>query len=211
MNRCTKNICAGRNLSKEDEVNAIMISTDALVLQHLRKTWEFNAFGESPCTSSLLKGIISSLTIIRFDPLVAEKGVWAYVTSGARVVRCESSRKEFLILSPRSDERHLQTLEEVVFRHAVPNNALFMGETFTLSRPWLEGSLCDCLLVSRPYLLSPSLEFLDLDEYQVQFCWLFPITSQERGYLHKNGLDVLERLFEQQRVKPLDPTRPSVV
>ena len=188
-----------------------MINTDSLVIQHLRKTWEFNKFKEFPCTSPLLKGIVSGLTIIRFDPLIVEKGVWTYATSGAREVRCEPTRKEFFILSPVCDDAHLQTLEEVVFRHAVPNNALSVGDTFTLARPWLDGSLCDCLLVSRPYLLNPSLEFLNLGEYQVQFCWLFPITPNEKEYLAKNGLEDLERLFEQQRVKPLDPTRHSVV
>jgi hypothetical protein len=158
-----------------------------------------------------LKGIIGGLTVIRIDPLIPEKGIWVYVTSGARAVRCEPFRNEFFLLSPISSERHLQTLVEVVFRHAVPSNPLTIGDSFSLDRPWMDGSLCDCLLVSRPYLYGPVLEFLDAVEYQVQFCWLLPITRQERDFLAKNGLEALEQLFEQQRVKPLDPLRPSLV
>src|SRR5262249_1929904 len=155
------------------------------------KTWDFNTLQEIPSGVSLLKGIIANLTIIRIDPLIPESGIWAYVTSGAKEVRCEPYRREFFILSPVQHERHFQTLKEVVFRHAVPNNPLAVGDTFSLDRPWIEGALCDCLLVSRPYLYGPSLEFLDLDECQVQFCWLLPVTRQERDYLATNGLEAL--------------------
>jgi len=187
------------------------MKTSSRIISHIRKIWQFNIIREVNVTDSLLNGILDDFLVIQVTPLIPKNGVWAYLTSGVSSVPAAPFRSEFILLSPRQAEQHLRILTEVAFRHAIPGNPLQIGDTISLDRSWLDESLCTCLLVSRPYILNPAIEFLELDDIQIRYQWLLPITPEERAFVEESGLEALERLFEQHHVQPLDPSRNSVV
>ena len=76
---------------------------------------------------------------------------------------------------------------------------------------WYAGSQCEYGLVSLPYLDGPSLEWLKLDSINVQFLWLIPITKEEIQYKKENGLESLEKLFEDTSFNYINPFRESAV
>jgi Suppressor of fused protein (SUFU) len=185
---------------------------EAAIVRHLRSLWEFNRFHELIPSFQFIQRLLPDLKVIRIDPLIPEGGVYAYVTCGVGDVPSTPFRYEFVILSPtQNDNQHLHTLSHVAVCHSVPTYALSVGEVVSLTRPWMDRSLCDHLLVSRPYLLKPEVEFLSLQEGIIRFAWLLPITSLEEAYLQQHGLEALEQLFERQQVQPLDPLRTSAV
>lgn len=187
------------------------MQTDPLIVQHLRRMWPFNMMKELVVDDPLLRGIADYLKLIQVDPLIPATGVWAYISSGLWLTQVAPFRKELILLSPKAEAQHVRTLTEVAFRHAVPGNPLGLGDVVTLDRPWVDGSTCDCLLVSRPYLLDASIEYLSFGDVQLEYLWLFPITPSEHKFLEGNGLEALEQQFDKSRVKPLDPHRESVV
>ncbi len=187
------------------------MQTDLQVIQHIRRMWPFNVMKELVVDDPLLQRIVDDLKIIQVAPLIPATGVWAYITVGLSLVQVAPFCKEFILLSPKAEPQHVRTLTEVAFRHAVPGNPLSLGDTVILDRPWVSGSVSDCLLVSRPYILDPSIEYFSIGEVRLQYLWLFPITPLEREFLEENGLEALEQQFDKRRVKPLDPNRESVV
>jgi hypothetical protein len=113
---------------------------------------------------------------------------WAYVSL---------SEPPFILLAPSDDDLHV----ELVTMAAGYTPVLDIGHTVPIGRPWLEGSRCDHLLVSRPYPFGPELEV----------AWLLPITAAERELKKANGLEALEQLFDDARLEYWNPGRASVV
>jgi len=87
---------------------------------------------------------------------------------------------------------------------------LGLGHTVPVGQPWLPGSKCDHLLISLPYPWGPDLQVSYIGDRLVEFLWLLPITSAEREYKIKRGLDALESRFERRQIRYWDAHRKSL-
>lgn len=135
--------------------------------------------------------------------------VWTYATSGMSGCRQERPLEVFLHSLVESD-RHVELLSATCHYHCT-SEPLWFGHTVNFGRPWLEGSLCEYGLVSRPYLESDRFDEIPGGKAAIRFGWLLPITEAERSFKIAHGLEDLEELFEKAQVDYLNPHRQSVV
>jgi len=116
------------------------------------------------------------------------------------------TRVELHLFSQNDCLAHVETLTVIAHYHAT-GATIKLGDTVNFGRPWIEGSLCQYGLISRPYLDGPRLEQSPV----AQFLWLIPITAEERELNIRCGLESLESKFEAANFNYADPLRKSVV
>lgn len=147
--------------------------------------------------------------VLRFAP-GAKTALWAYVSMGASLMREHAeSRLEFLALADKEDVRFVEIITMAAYYHR--NRGLGVGHTLPTGEPWMEGSSCNHLLVSKPYPLGPELEICNLADSHLHVLWLLPITKRECDFKVERGLDALEERFEHAQLRYWDVLRPSVV
>jgi hypothetical protein len=181
------------------------------VKEHIRSSFSGRPIHVAPPVRH--EGRLPDLCIFEVEP-IAPDGLWAYVSCGASEIQPEhGERMEFVMLSPEESIRPAQLLRMTAWYHTNPDPSyqLDWGHTLPIGEPWLEGSQCDVLLVSKPHTLGPEFEVLTLDGLHVHFYWLLPITEAERRYRQDHGLEALEEKFEEARLPYWDPLRSSVV
>ena len=157
--------------------------------------------------------------VARLNPLfhVLELGpgprlpAWTYVTSGAgRQAPDNGRRLEFVLCAREPSERHVQLLYMTAHYH-LTGETLDVGHTFSIGEPWVPGSSLDCVMVSLPFPFGPALEVFEHGDHQAHLLWLTPISSAERAFARRTGVNDLEALLESEQVDFLDPDRQSVV
>jgi len=178
------------------------------------------ALDDLPFPTAPLEERLPQLKLVRVAP-GDDVGDWVYVTIGAwRTTvdeRDQHGLLEFILGAAEDHPSHLETLGMVANYHADPAERLGVGHTLPIGRPWVAGSSCDHLLVSRPYPWGPKLEICPLGDDHVHFLWLLPITNEERDFKSErdergeNGLEELERRFDAAGIEWWRPDRPSVV
>jgi Suppressor of fused protein (SUFU) len=179
--------------------------------EHLNKTWAENVKERFTWDLGNIREVLPNFSVIQISPH-AEGEPWVYVTFGAWEVICDKShRKEFFILSPMKNARHVETLTMLASYYACSNNKIDIGSCIAIGRPWLENSGQDRLLVQLPYPYGPELELCQLNDVLIKFLWVLPISDVEQKYLSTMGLEALEEKFEEQEIDYLNPNRNSVV
>lgn len=176
--------------------------------------------GDLTFNTEPLQRLLPGLRLLRIWP-EGDLGEWVYTTLGAwevtRDERDEHGLQEFVFAASEGGDMHLQILGMVAHYHADRTERLGVGHTLPIGRPWMEGSRCDHLLVSRPYPWGPKLEICPLGGDHVHFLWLLPITKEERDFKAEkdergeNGLEELEERFDAAGIEWWRPDRPSVV
>ncbi len=153
--------------------------------------------------------------MIEIEP--KEKNIpWVYSTLGAWEITKDELYDEgrygleFLITSPRKDSINVSTLAMVTFYHANPLFRIKLGDTLEIGRGWLEKSPSDHFIVSLPYLFSPDLETIKINDIYVSFWWLVPITASEAQYTQANGDEALWKQFDELGLDYLDIRRQSI-
>lgn len=123
----------------------------------------------------------------------------------------DSERVELHLLTAARDRSspELAELLTAIAHYHRTSTSLGLGHTVNFGRPWLAGSACSYGLLSLPYLDGPGLEWLS--EPRVRFLWLIPVTEAEVRFKQEQGLEALERRFDESRFDYLDPGRRSVV
>jgi hypothetical protein len=147
------------------------------------------------------------LRVVEFAP-GPKTGLWVYATVGACEAR-DDPRLEFLIAAPEQDLRHVELLFMCAWYHR--HHGLGTGHTFPIGEPWLPGSECQFFLVSLPYPYGPQLEVCEVPVGRVSVVWLLPITSAEKEFKVRQGLEALEERFDSCAIEYWDPKRKSVV
>lgn len=152
--------------------------------------------------------------IPEFKVFLAKPGpkhnLWSYCSIGASTVQRENTGLlEFVVHSPVETPRLVKILAMVAYYHN--NHGLGLGHTLPIGEPWLDNSACDHWLLSNPYPLGPEFEICNLEKAHIHVAWLLPITEQERNYKASNGLEALEKLFEEKGLEYWNVTRTSVV
>jgi suppressor of fused protein SUFU len=147
--------------------------------------------------------------VLRVAPRAAD-GLWEYVTIGGwAATEDQDHGLEFVLSTADPDPRAVELLAMVVHYHQ--GGLLGLGDTCPIGEPWLPGSACDHLLVSLPYPHGPDLQVCHVGDRHVDVLWLLPITRSERDFKSVNGLEALERRFDDAALPYWDSARPSVV
>jgi len=177
------------------------------VVQHFKSFFEGHEFEVLTWDTGPIKKVIPEFEVIKFSP--GEKcKQWVYCSVGASTIEHGASgRYEFVVVSPFETERMIEILAMVTYFHL--QHGLEYTDTVPIGEPWLEGSLCENWLVSLPYPFDQGLELMPSNHARV--AWLLPITNAEREYIAENGLEALERQFDEVGLKHWEIDRVSVV
>ena len=132
---------------------------------------------------------------------------WTYATAGAADVGLR--RLEYLTIGDEARDTYVELLTMVAY-YAM-DHRLGLGHIIPIGRPLVDGSPCEHVYLSLPYLFGPKLEVIERSPESVQILWVFPITQPERQLLLSSGLDALEERLESQEVQYWSPLRASVV
>ena len=136
-----------------------------------------------------------------------------YLSSGASDVDCGGNTGlEFCFKTADRDSRHIELLSLVAYMHRDPKHHLDVGHTMKIGRPLVPGSILDRVLVSLPYPYGPDFEYVHLSQRRhARILWLVPISESEEALRHSQGLEALEKRFEDEEIDFLDAHRRSIV
>jgi Suppressor of fused protein (SUFU) len=172
-----------------------------------------------PFDTTPLRHALPALRLVRVAPSSSDG--WVYTTLGLwKVTVGERDRhglQEFVLGGSTDSVDHLRILAMTANYHADPAERLGVGHTLPIGQLWTPGATCDHLLVSRPYPWGRALEICPLGNDHVHFLWLLPITRAERDFKAErdargdDGLEALERLFDDAAIEWWRPNRESVV
>jgi Suppressor of fused protein (SUFU) len=179
--------------------------------KHLKGFWPDREHEEFTWTLGPIAARMPHFRVCRVAP-TSGNDPWIYATIGAwEADPVAASVLEFVLLSPNESALHVEHLAMVTNFHTDERYRLAVGQTINIGRPWVEGSSCASLLVSLPYPLGSAFEFCDGGEPEIRYLWLVPVTAAEADFLNRNGLEALERRFEEARINAVDANRKSVV
>jgi hypothetical protein len=180
--------------------------SDAHQIQHhYEKQWQSKAIG-TKWNSGPANELPQDFSVLTFAP--SKRRFWTYATC-CMSQASDESRIELHLFSPRESRDHVELLTVMAHYHRT-GSRLGLGHTVNFGRPWLDDSPCDHGLISLPYLDGPELENLDSPNGPIRFLWLIPVTRSEVEFAEKNGLEELERRFDDRQFNYLDPARAAV-
>lgn len=185
----------------------LALSSLYLVRQHLNAFFEGHESVEIQFDQGPMIELAPWFRVVRFSP-GPRLGLWSYVSVGGSTL-CEGENLEFAIFAEQESLRYVELLTMPAHYHS--GNRLGVGHTMSLGEPWVEGSLCDALLISLPYPLGPEFEVCPIKDSQSRILWALPITEAERQFKIQYGLDALEDKFDQAELCFWDLARESVV
>ena len=182
------------------------------ILDHYRRFWGASRVDEVHWTPGHVGERLPDLHIAKVRP--AQPGeMWCFATIGAWQATEEASHGLEFVGAARSEAVSvLWHLALTAYYHAgPPDYRLDVGQTVSIGEGWVEGSTLDAILVSLPYPWGPDLEHCLLPERHIRVLWLLPISEAERRFAGTDGVEALERRFDDAAIDYLDPFRPSVV
>jgi hypothetical protein len=174
---------------------------------HVRNFFGEHELSELAWTQGPIRHTLPRFRVLRVSP-GPKTNLWVYISLGAWEAR-EESNIEFIVIAPEESPRHVELLAMAAYYHS--NHQLGLGHTVPIGEPWLEGSCCDCMLVSLPYTFGPDLEICNVNGGHIHLFWLLPITQAEREFKVRNGQESLEEEFEKQGLEYWRIDRESVV
>lgn len=172
---------------------------------HYERQWRSTA-DSTHWDSGPTNELPEDFSVLTFAP--SKRRCWTYATC-CMSQQSDESRIEIHLFSPRESRDHVELLTVIAHYHRT-GARLGLGHTVNFGRPWLDGSSCDHGLISLPYLDGPNLEYLEAPNGQIRFLWVIPVTSSEAQFARANGLEALERRFEEVQFNYLDPARDAV-
>jgi hypothetical protein len=179
----------------------------ATLAAHLERAFPGRALTRGPATDHARQEL-PRLEVARLAP--ARPGEpWVYSTLGAwEATREGPLGEEFFLLSPKEDERHVETLSSVAYYHSF--YGLEEGSVYRVARGWFFDSSCDRFFFVPPAGELAALEWLEATP-RVRFLRCLPITQDEAEHLKAHGRASLDARFAQRPPNFLDPKRRSVV
>lgn len=179
------------------------------VEEHIRRFFAGHVITEHQWTLGPMPDAIPEFRILCAGP-GPRTDCWTYLSLGnSTILHEESGLLEFFVVAPSEDLRHVELITMIAWYHR--SKALGWGHTVPIGHPWLPDSLCDHLLISKPYPFGPELEICNDDGGHVHVLWLLPITSAERDFKVAHDLEALEQLFDNAGIEYWDASRKSVV
>jgi len=180
--------------------------------EHVRSFWSNNKVDFFSWDLGPIKESLPDFKVARVTPKSTDEP-WVYISCGISEIEYDNQNSmEFLILSPYETPIHVETLAMLAHLHSDPRYYVQLGNSIDIGREWIKKSNMQHFLLSLPYPYGPQLEVCDLGKGKIiQFLWLLPITSEEVDFLNQNGLEALERKFDENEIDAIKIKRKSVV
>jgi len=177
----------------------IMDTRKQKIIEHYKSFFEGHEFEILTWNLGPIKKIVPDFEVIRFSP-GSKTNLWVYCSIGASTIESKDSVSlEFLVVSPVKSNSLVETIAMVTYYHS--NHNLDLGHSLPIGESWLENSKCDHYLISLPYLFGQELEIIPLNGSHVHVVWLLPITETEYKYKMVNGVEALEKKFDDVELK----------
>ena len=180
----------------------------AALTSHVRSFFSGHEISDFVWTLGPIQQKLPRFRVLRVAPGPKSNNLWIYTSLGAWEANADA-KIEFMIFAPEENPRHVELLAMTAHYHS--ESRLGLGHTLPIGEPWLEGSLCDCILVSLPYPFGPELEICNTDKGRIRLFWLLPITQAEREFKVQNGPEALEEEFDKHALEYWRIDRASVV
>jgi hypothetical protein len=181
------------------------------IRKHLGGFWPNSQILEEQWEAGPIQENVPGFQVLNVIPTEARRPI-VYVTDGCFIVDAAGHiKREFLLISPTAEIQHAETLTMLANFHADAGHRLEVGSIVNIGQPWMPGSQCDHLLISRPYPYGPKLEWLRLADICVRLLWALPVTPREAAFMELNGLEALEQRFDAVKPDYMNPSRTSVV
>ncbi|AEF98774.1 suppressor of fused domain protein [Methylomonas methanica] len=156
-----------------------------------------------------IKELVPSFQVFRAEP-GPQINLWSYASIGANNFGHDKlGLLEFIVHSPIESPTLVETMGMITHYHA--NRNLGFGHSMPIGEPWLDGSECNHWLISKRYPLGAELEICNIKNTHIHVALLLPITEAENKYKAKNGLEALEKLFEDKGLEYWNIRRKSLV
>lgn len=177
------------------------------IITHYETVWN-----SSPNVYLWDKGPVDKLPhdfrILDFSP-DQERNMWAYATC------CMSQPHdiepiELHIFTSVKDDSIIELLTSVAYYHR-NTSTLGLNHTVNFGRPWQNKSQCEYGFISLPYLDGSALENMETETQFTRFYWLIPITKEEADFKKSEGVEALEKKFDEESFDYLNPLRKSIV
>jgi hypothetical protein len=183
---------------------------DRAVENHVSVIWPWREVQSKQWTRGRNTLEIPNLRVLEVHPS-AQDGGWAYASVGAWRTEAESHRsQEFVLLSPEQSDANVELLAMVASAHNDARYRIRENAIIDIGRPWLPGSLCDHILVAQPYFLDEGQGQVQVDDLEISYLWLVPITPPEAEFGRQVGGHVLFHEFADADVDLLEVDRPSL-
>ncbi len=174
--------------------------------RHVRRFFRGHAVEQKRWTPGPGTRALPDLEVLEIGP-GPRLNRWTYVTAGASDAGLR--RLEYLAIGDAPRDTYVELLTMVAY-YAIEQR-LGLGHTIPIGRPLIEGSVCEHVYLSLPYLFGPKFEVIERAPESRQILWVFPITADEKRLLLDSGLDALEERLESRNVEYWSPYRKSVV
>jgi hypothetical protein len=192
-------------VTRPHDAGAVYAALDA----HVGTFFEGHALDRVAWDRGPIQRDLPGFAVTRIGP-GPKTDLWVYVSRGAWTASPEvSGHVEFMTLGAVDNPRFPELVTMTAHYHV--SYPLAAGHTFPIGEPWLPGSLCEHVLVSRPYPFGPAFEVCNFANGHVHILWLLPITAAERELRHRDGLEALESRCERSGLEYWVPDRASVV
>lgn len=166
----------------------------SLIEQHCKAYFKGHKCSSHQWSLGPLQDLAPWFHVLRFAP-GPRTDLWVYISVGASLLGSSpGSGIEFSVTSPQESSRIVELLAMSAYYHK--NHRLGLEHTLPIGESWLDGSVCDHLLVSLPYPFGPELEICSMGQSHAHIYWLLPITKAERDFKVEHGLEALEQKFE---------------
>ena len=177
--------------------------------EHVRRIFSTGTVDVLPPPPGPINTVNPHFRVLRVTPK-ARRGLWLYISNGGWAATENLPQGlEFVIVTPFATPTAVDLLTMTVFYN--DGGRLALGQTVSVGMPWLPGSQCNYLLLSRPYPLGPDFQASDIGDRHVDYLWLLPITEAERNFKVEHGIEALEERFDSVGLRYGDVKRSSVV
>ena len=188
------------------------VGAERAIRGHLRRFFNGNPVDTATSVPGPVRERVPEFEVVRVGP-GPRLGEWTYVSTGCwQAIHDGQHGLEFAIITRIDTPRAAELLAMTAYYHAgEASQRLDVGHTVPIGEPCLPDATCDHLLVSVPHIFGPDFEMCRWKRGHARLLWLLPITTAERDFKVKHGLEALEERFESEGVNYPNPARSSVV
>lgn len=168
---------------------------------HIRSYFVGHKINHIPLTDGKIRQVLPRLSFLEIQPGPIGQ-LWWYISYGAwEIIHDDLRPIEFVLAAPEQSSRQVQLLGHLAYYNSFSKGRLDIGHTVPIGESWLQGSPCVHLLISHPYPLGRRFENCATEDFNIRLLWALPITEGERMFKIKNGLEALEKIFAQHKLK----------
>lgn len=181
----------------------------AEIRRHYQRVWRGEPNLIEP-TRGKVRELPSEFRVLEY-PRNDHRNAWVYATVGMSLVG-EMHQVEIHVFS-QTRRAELPDLLGMIAHFHRTGETLGVNHTVNLGFPWLPESICDCALLSPPYLDGQEMVRVEgaLLTAATKFLWVVPLTAAERVFARQNGAEPLWDRFEDAKINHMDTRRRSVV